>query len=103
MTYKTSDGSYALEDGKMVAIDYIEQVLQNATLMLGAKRGGFYPDKNFGSSINPKESLASVLAYARQSVCDLDGVCIKNARLEENKIVFDILINDEGRVIEINA
>lgn len=104
MTYKISNGAYDIDDnGNMMGIDYIEQVLQNAVLMLSARRGKFYPDKNYGSLISKKDCIKSILAYARQALYDLDGVIVENARLENDNIIFDISINGERRVIISNG
>lgn len=103
MTYKIVNGSYVTdENNKLVMIEYIEQLLQNAVLMIGAQRGKFYPDKNFGSQITSCVNEASALGYARQSLADLDGVFVKSAKINDGKITFSLIINDEERSVVIS-
>lgn len=104
MNYKISNGEYALDSKKnMIEIGYIELLLQNTALMLGAKRNKFYPDKNYGSLIfDAMDNKDKILAYARQAVSNLDGVCIKSASVNNNNIVFDLILNGEERSVVVN-
>lgn len=103
MGYKIVDGSYVIdENNKLVMIEYIEELLQNALLMIGAKRGKFYPDKNFGSQLTSSTNEASALAYARQSLADLDGVYVKSAKINDDKITFSLILNNEERSVVIS-
>lgn len=77
--------------------------MQNAVLMIRGKRNAFYPDKNFGSDIkNHLDNEREVLAYARQAVADLDGVCVKSASINMDGITFCLLVNDEERSVVVS-
>lgn len=103
MEYKLNNGAYTVdENGNLIGIEYIEQVLQNVSLMLSANRGKFYPDKNFGSSISKNDASLQALAYARQALSELDGVCVKSALMDNDSIIFSLLINEEERSVTIS-
>lgn len=80
----------------------IEQLLANSMLALKGKRGRFYPDKNFGSKIDVSLSEMEILAYARQAVSSLEGVCVKSAQKLDNKITFQLVLNEEERQVMID-
>ena len=54
MTNKIIDGDYVKSNGaaRLQTVDYIDEVLQNAKIILTAHRGEFYPNKDFGSLIS---------------------------------------------------
>lgn len=54
MTNKIIDGDYVKSNGaaRLQTVDYIDEVLQNAKIILTARRGKFYPNKDFGSLIS---------------------------------------------------
>lgn len=69
-------------------------------------RGGFYPDKNYGSEIRsvidmPNEFCA--LCYARQALYNMNGVFVKSVALSNGKYDFTILVNNEERQVQISA
>ena len=77
MTNKIIDGDYVKSNGaaRLQTVDYIDEVLQNAKIILTA------------------------LCYARQALGALDGVCVKAATVGENEITFTIAVNGtEGQV-----
>lgn len=87
----------------MLEIDErIEQLLADSLLALKTKRGKFYPDKNFGSRIDNTLSNEEILAYARQAVSALDGVCIKSAEKMNNKVFFALVLNEEERQVMLS-
>ena len=59
----------------------------------------FYADKNFGSKIRASQSNAEILAYARQSVDELDGVFVKSAVKNKNSVTFVLTVNGEERSV----
>jgi len=101
MTNKIENGDYVkTENSGVLQIDYIEEVLQNVWLAMCCERGRFYPDKDYGSHLKesllfPKEQY--ILAFARQSAEDLDGVYIKSVDINEGSAVFTVLVNDDER------
>ena len=103
MGYKLSNGEYIKDgEGKLVTVEYIEELVQNAALALTAKRGRFYPDKNFGSRLSglnrePFEEYAA--AFIRQALYDLDGVFVKKVIKNEENIEVILIINDEEKEV----
>ena len=59
----------------------------------------FDADKNFGSKIRASQSNAEILAYARQSVDELDGVFVKSAVKNKNSVTFVLTVNGEERSV----
>lgn len=107
MTNKITDGDYVkLPDStNLQTVDYIDEVLQNIKIVLTAPRGSFYPNKNFGSLISTvvsKPINEYALCYARQALSDFDGVCVKSARVDENKIVFTVTVNETQREVSVD-
>ncbi len=104
MTNKIIDGDYVKSNGaaRLQTVDYIDEVLQNAKIILTAHRGEFYPNKDFGSlisTINAQPTAEYALCYATQALGALDGVCVKAATVGENEITFTIAVNGtEGQV-----
>lgn len=77
-----------------------DTVLADCITALVCPAGEFYPNKNYGSRIkqiikntNEKE----LLCYARQALAGMDGVYVKNVKIQDNSILFSIMINDEER------
>lgn len=79
--------------------DVIEEILKNSVRCLTVKRGRFYADKNFGSKIRAIQSNAEILAYARQSLDELDGVFVKSAVKNKNSVTFVLMVNGEERSV----
>lgn len=105
MTLKLVNGDYVKDDNnKLEAIEYIDEVLQNATILLNANRGKFYPNKNFGShieKINSQPYDEYALAFARQALAVIDGVCVKSANRIGNLLTLDLTINNEERQVTL--
>lgn len=104
MTNIIVNGDYVKQNNSLRQIEYIDELLQNAKLLLTASRGHFYPNKNFGSAIReisqePKAEYA--LAYARQALDQLDGVCVKSAELNNARWCFTLDINGEERQVTV--
>lgn len=107
MTNKITNGDYEFDEeiGQVKTVDYIDEVLQTIKLNLFARRGSFYPNKDFGSLLraeelkNPKQEYA--LAYARQALDRLDGVYVKLAKIVDDEMIFDLTINDNERQVSI--
>ncbi|MBQ7202855.1 MAG: hypothetical protein IJS03_02425 [Eubacterium sp.] len=107
MADKLTNGDYTIVSGEkaLEQIDYINELLQNAFVLLKAKRGRFYPNKDFGSLIysldtgNPEKYIE---AFAQQALDKLDGVFVKSAVVDSQSgaILINLLINDtQGQVI----
>ena len=109
MADKLTNSDYTMISGNRKALtqcDYIDELLQNVCILLLARRGRFYPDKNFGSRISTIDKApanAYLLDYARQAVDLLDGVYVKNAEFADENAVFDLIINDKERRLLINS
>lgn len=107
MTELIENGDYVKCDDKtgLKKTQYTDELLQNIKILLTARRGKFYPNKNFGSHIReitgePKAEYA--LNYARQAVSSIDGVYVKSAHIGSAEIVFTLEINDEERQVSVN-
>lgn len=86
-------------------IDEIEaiKIISACIHSVCCKKGSFYPDKNYGSLIRADMDKSNLLACVRQAASQLDGVYIKSACEKSNKIIIDIVINDDSeRRIEID-
>lgn len=98
MSYRLVDGEYALDGGgNPIPIEYYEDLLQKVLLALKAKRGKFYPNKDFGSRLNeiekePFEKYAE--SYARQALDGFDGVFVKKVIKDGNALTFQLLVNE---------
>ncbi len=106
MTEKLVNGDYVKSKDKsgLENTEFIDEIVQSVVLILTARRGRFYPDKNYGSMVSdivcePKDEYA--LCYARQALDGIDGVFVKKAHRAENGYIFDLIINDEERQVEI--
>ncbi|MCD7723318.1 MAG: hypothetical protein LUH82_05150 [Clostridiales bacterium] len=98
------DGDYYIENGAVAECDYIDELLQNITTALTAERGAFYPDFGFGSCLNELGAEPQALyapAYARQALCDFDGVFVKSAEPGNSGILITLIINGEERQVTI--
>lgn len=107
MTELIENGDYVRCENRrgLKKTEYIDALIQDIVLVLTAKRGKFYPDKNFGSRLykiadEPRAEYA--LNYARQAVSSIDGVYIKSADVSADQIVFTLTVNDEERQVSIN-
>lgn len=85
----------------MLDDERIERLSENFLLALRTKRGRFYPDKNFGSKVNADLSENEILAYIRQAVSTLDGVCVKSVEKIGKKVTFNLMLNEEERQVII--
>lgn len=103
MTEKIKNGDYVKNGAELAEVQYIEELLQNAVIVLQTLRGSFYPDKNFGSHLKTSENVSEALAigYARQALSSFDGVHIKTAKIDENGCDFTLMINDQERQVLI--
>lgn len=106
MTNKIVNGDYVkcADKTDLQRVEYIDEVLQNIKLLLTASRGSFYPNKNFGSNlkrINAQPFEEYALAYARQALQCVDGVRVVKARLNNNTLNFDVIINEEERQVTL--
>lgn len=105
MTNKIINGDYVKAGNTLEQIEYIDELLQSIKIVLTAGRGSFYPNKNFGSNIRnicqePRAEYA--IAYARQALDTLDGVCVKGVTFENNQATFTIDINNEERQVTVS-
>lgn len=79
--------------------DVIEEALKNAVRCFTVRRGEFYADKNFGSKIRIEQTEAEILAFARQSVAEVDGVFVKSALKNNDGVTFEVTVNGEERTV----
>lgn len=104
MIQKIENGAYVKNQNSGYArVDYIDELLQNAVVNICARRGAFYPDKNFGSKLyllKPKKE-AEALALARQALIDIDGVYVSKCAFDNDTICFDLILNDKERQVRI--
>lgn len=106
MAYKLVNGDYIISPGKSTPDEcfYIDELAQNAFVLLTTKRGKFYPNKDFGSliyAIDESLKAAYLDAAARQAVDSLDGVYIKNVSYSGNDAVIVLTANDTERTVII--
>lgn len=105
--YKLENGDYVKTDDEkdFQTVEYIDEIVQTASLALKAQRGKFYPDKNFGSHIKnmiANENAERVLVWARQALDSIDGVYVKNALIKDKTLVADLIINNIERSVSIS-
>lgn len=105
-TYKLQSGDYVKKQNEndFETVEYIDEVVQAASMALKTQRGRFYPNKNFGSYIKTainKDNNAA-LVYARQATEHIDGVYVKNAEVKNNGLFADLIINDVERSVRID-
>ena len=107
MSNKIENGDYVKTDNNSLErVELIDDVAQSAKVLLRAKRGEFYPDKNFGSRLSTVEgenANAYALEYARQALYELDGVFVLKAEAQGDTIDFTLLINNEERQVSIDT
>ncbi len=106
MTDKLINGDYQLNETHtaLKQCDYTDELLQDAYILLSAKRGSFYPNKNFGSKIDtinsePKDEY--LRSYAQQALGELDGVYVKSAHFEGSTAVINLILNDKEGTVRI--
>lgn len=106
MAYKLIDGDYAVPAGARTPeeCDYIDELVQNAQVVLNTKREKFYPNKDFGSLIY-KTNSEPIEAYlemaARQAVDAIDGVYVKSVTYSNNTATIVLIANDTERTVII--
>ena len=104
MPQKLIDGDYARDEatGRVLRVEEIEALLQNAFCALNAKRGRFYPNKDFGSGIRELTAMPTeehAFAFAVQALAGIDGVTVKSAAETQEGITLTLLLNQrEGQV-----
>lgn len=82
--------------------EYIDEIVQNIRLVLTAKRGRFYPNKNFGSLLSkicdePKNEYAA--EFAAQALEQINGVFVKSASIKDNALFLNLTINGKERQV----
>lgn len=87
---------------KISQLEDTESVLKRCVMAIKCPLKRFYPNKNFGNLIKSSTDIGELLASARYAVRDIDGVYIKSAKAVDDNIQFEIMINDEARVVNIN-
>lgn len=106
MTEKLTNGDYSQNsESKLETVEQIEEILQNAVVCLVAQRGAFYPNKDFGmrfASAEKEPFDKYLLSFARQALSSFDGVVVKSVCSTSEKLVFNLLINDDERIAEVN-
>ena len=103
MTPEISNGDYVKNGNSLKEIEHIDELLQDIALNIRAERGGFYPDKNFGSHIFSSKSRdgGCILSLARQAVANINGVYIKSAKINNGYFEFTVIINNLERQVLI--
>ena len=108
MTELIYNGDYSKQKyfvSELTRIEHIKELVQNAKIILTARRGCFYPDKDFGSLIRstaliePREQYA--LLFSRQAIDRIDGVYVKSASIDGNNLILNLIINDEERQVSL--
>ncbi len=103
MSYKINNGEYETdESGMPIKVCYKDELLQNAALAIGCKRGRFYPDKDFGSRLSmlcrePIEEYAE--SYIRQALSALDGAFLKKVTRGDGVLTAEFEINGEEKEV----
>ena len=80
----------------------INSILTDCTAALVCPRGEFYPDKDYGSRIRKEIQeidLQTLLSYSRQALSDMDGIFVISAEKDDERIIFNISINDDERQV----
>lgn len=80
----------------------IEQIIKDCIGTISCPLGKFYPNKNYGGRLNGERELGRLLAAARLAVAEMDGVYIKNGRIDDNTLLLSVLINNKERTVSIN-
>lgn len=107
MADRLIDGDYQINDSHdgLVQCDYTDELLQDAYILLNAKRGEFYPNKDFGSKISTIDSEPMdeyLRAFAQQALDRLDGVYVKSAHFDDGTAVINLILNDKEGLVRIN-
>lgn len=87
---------------KMLFCADADSVLNDCRMAVICPLGKFYPNKNYGNALLKSREVGELLATARLAAAEIDGVFIKNAKIKDNTILFDVMINDELRRLSIN-
>lgn len=90
------------DNKEISAFENVQTVLESCIMAIVCPLGRFYPNKNYGNLLRSGKDRGALIASARNAVSRLDGVYIKNARIDSGRIIFDVLINDEARSVSIN-
>lgn len=107
MTEKIVNGDYVkcAQNNGLEQVEYIDEIVQVAKMLLVTQRGRFYPNKDFGTYLKndlpyPQDEYA--LAYARLALESLDGVFVSSAHVDNGKITVDLTINSQKKQVEQN-
>ena len=105
MTPEISNGDYVKSGSGLKEIEHIDELLQDIALNLKAERGGFYPDKNFGSHIFSSKSRdeSYITSLARQAAANINGVYIKSVKINNENFEFTVMINNLERQVLVKA
>jgi homoaconitase/3-isopropylmalate dehydratase large subunit len=102
------NGDYVKSDENkdLKNVEYIDEILQNVAIVLNARRGKFYPNKDFGSYIKnienePKAEYA--LNYARQAVSSIDGVYVKSVDIDDKEMIFTMIVNEKEGLVRVKV
>lgn len=80
----------------------IDTVLNSVKMALMCAKGEFYPNKDYGSRLMANMTKEELTARARCAVDSIDGVYIKEIKLNNNQLEAIILINDTERSVSIS-
>lgn len=78
-----------------------EQIIRDCIAAISCPAGKFYPDKNYGSRLIADYEINHLLSAARLAVSEMDGVYIKNGKIDDNTLLLSVLINNEERTVGI--
>lgn len=83
--------------------DAVGEMAADAVMRLTARRGRFYPNKNFGTEFLPSciPTREWAMAYGRQALDDADGVYLKNAVVNKNEVTYFLSINGIERQVTV--
>lgn len=84
---------------------FLKPILASCAAAFFCPRGGFYPNKEYGSKIKQNIACAQnneLLCYARQAVSGIDGVFVCSAAQNDGTVIFTVMINDEKQEVSVN-
>ena len=83
--------------------DAVGEMAADAVMMLTARRGRFYPNKNCGTAFLPScmPPREWAIAYGRQALDDADGIYLKNAVVNKNEVTYFLNINGTERQVTV--
>lgn len=107
MDNKIENGDWQIKRSSVVVVHGEEEMMGHIEARLCAKKGLFYPDKDFGSLLytlkDSEEETKDMLAlqYARQALSDIPGVLVEKATIDENEAKIKIAFDNRSKEVII--